>query len=68
LFLIALVCAIAIAFAVGRTTGWGRDRWVPPHERHVQDSTEGDDALSNEERKALAELEALHLHRKHPYC
>ncbi len=59
---------VGLTIAVGRTTKWRPERWIPPHERHIQDRQDGDEALSDIERQALAELEALHLHRKHPYC
>ncbi|MCZ6606039.1 MAG: hypothetical protein O7A03_12990 [Alphaproteobacteria bacterium] len=63
------VVALAIVtIAIGRVTGWRGPNWKPPHRRHVQDYQEGDENLSHEERTALAELEALNLHRRHPYC
>jgi len=60
---------LAIAYFMGRATDWGTaGRWKAPHKRYVQDYHDGDEQLSAEERKALAELEALNLHRRHPYC
>ncbi len=65
----ALLGMAVIAVALARSKGWSQDRrWVPPHERHIQDKLDGDGNMSLEERQSLAELEALHLHRKHPYC
>lgn len=69
LILIATLAMVAVAVALGRATRWGQaGRWKAPHRRYVQDYHDGDEALTDEERKALAELEALNLHRRHPYC
>ena len=65
----AIIGLIVLTIAIGRTTAWrGLTDWKPPHRRHVQDYQNGDEELSEAERQALAELETLHLHRKHPYC
>ena len=66
---LAMIGLIVLTIAIGRTTARrGLTAWKPPHRRHVQDYQSGDEELSGAERQALAELEALHLHRKHPYC
>lgn len=65
----ALTGMAVIAIGLSRSRSYSHDkRWVPPHERHIQDTVDGEENLSQKEREALAELEALHLHRKHPYC
>ena len=65
----SLIIFCVMAFFLGRATNWGRrSGWKAPHRRYVQDYQKGDENLSLAERKSLAELEALNLHRRHPYC
>ena len=68
LFLLAIVGLAVVVIALVKATGWGQTAWKAPHRRYVQDYHDGDENLSQGERLALAELEALNLHRRHPYC
>ena len=68
ILLILTGAAAVFAVALSRSTGWAGASWKPPHKRHIQDYQPGDEELDLAERQALAELEALNLHRKHPYC